>query len=659
MSKQSDNTGIRDMSDLLGAGGGDAQNSAISIMGYTPPIPPALAQFVKPLYNQFLKKIATEGGKVAFQKGYDASKTVGASNQVAYGVARTAEFLWQFGPTITDTGLNIRTSLVNGYTEAHEARALLAPYLAANHNMSTSMAALMKDSNSGVKNARLYIMDKSLNSLKANFAQFAGMLPSLVLILWQRKLDDIDNPERVRNAYGEGDGAAADARVAALKKLNEPNTKAENNLMGRLDKLSAETIQDEDYQKWLGRNQNGNPIQYLIQNNIGRIWGELQKIWNDHQKSGNTKALISDLFAQVVKPKHANELELNLRAFGGAPLVGGAITQFIGERLVKPDEGKTLDNFAVIRAAKLAKSIKQNPDIEQRDLSEDIYRLFQVHFENCGNTKTISQSNAKKLTKICEELSEAVVIQGLNPYALIDLVCGDEMVKYSKGEFIFTPAHEREELVKKEFAKYTDKVDNKEFYKDVGVKPQELAKLITTLQSPEREFLIMLCPPGIQQQAGIDKRELAKLRRASRDEFIRELAQGLSSLKDMSSEDLKEKYGIPEEAAKLLLSVADDFSEAAQYGGREAEGYLVKNQRNIAKAVAKAGLASKGPDFWQKMVGKGQDQAESQESGMGDEGRDQFFGGGPDRVMHGPESLNHVSRVRRGQERDRVGAHKE
>ncbi len=581
---------------MLSGGGVDVKSGTVQIFGYGLKVSPAIAQVVAPFYNQILKTIAVEGGRVAFKHGYELPKKFGASNPLAYGIARIAEFAWQFGPTIADTSLNVHKSIKAGYDEGAKVRELLSPYLAANHNMNTGITAFMSDSNRGVQNVRAYIAKRSKNSLMANFADFTAKIPALMLIHWQRKLDDINNHERFRDAYDPADSAKADAHIEELKALKEPNTSGENNALGRLDRLSSDIKQDADFIKWQRTNHGGEPLQFLIQTRPMQVWNQLTG-------SGNAK----DIFTQIFKPKHANELELNLRLFNFAPAFGGFISQFLREKLVTRDS-RSLEDFAVIKAGMLAQQLKKNPPEDHAELTEQIYSLFKQQFKDCGNTKDLSQKNNEKLNKVCNEVASAIMDGELNPYALVDLIGGDKLVKYSKGEFVFTSTHERAEVMEKELTKYTDKVDNKEFYKDLGIKPEDLGKIYNGMGAEERSFFVMLFPPGILEKQGINRQELAKIRKSNRDEFIGTLAQALISVKDMSSEELKQKYGVPEDAAKALLSVAEDLSESSKYGEREVENYVEKHQREVSKAVAKAGIASNNPNFWRELVGKGKEQ---------------------------------------------------
>src|ERR1700743_2897044 len=126
MANRKDNDTLKDAGSIIG-GDVDVEKGTVSAFGIKLNVGSGMAGIIGPIYDQVLNDIQRSGSKVAYRQGYKFLKGVGATNPTAYKAARTLEFLWGYGPTMLDFGLNTRKSAKEGYKDMQSLREMLAP----------------------------------------------------------------------------------------------------------------------------------------------------------------------------------------------------------------------------------------------------------------------------------------------------------------------------------------------------------------------------------------------------------------------------------------------------------------------------------------------------------------------------------------------------
>jgi len=576
----------------------DPNKGSISPFGITIPVGKPLAYAFNFFYEPLIKAVSEQGGRYFGIAAHAVAKNVfHAPDAVAEKARAIADPVGRYGLLTLDIGVGVGKTITSSMKHMREVNTLFKPYLAANHNSSVGAVSLASDNNPGIINVRRALMQESKSGLLKNLVTLAVRTPSLLLTMWDQKLKTMDGRKKVYDGLSDSDKAA---RMEEFKDILEKKP-LDKSLLSKIEEIK----ESEKYEDWLYHNPKGEFPDYM-KAHPEVVFGFFGGVMDP--------ANLKNTFNQLFRPKTITELTVNRGLFNNAPYFAGIIKQFASDSIGNRMDLQNINEFAAVQIAKKAKLLKEQPAENHRELAEEIREYFIRHFKDSGITK--KEPDCEKLGKIGDELAVAIIDRGLNPYALIDLVCGNKLVKYSKGGFIFTSAHDRTALIEKESSKYSATVDNADFYKDAGIKPEDLGKIYSALPPEERGFFVMLMPPGILEQQGIDKGELTKVRRANRREFADSLSAALVGIKDISSEDMQQKYGMSEEAAKMLLTVAEDFAEAAQYGSKEAGDYLTKRRNNVAQAVLKAGAKSKDSGkFWQDFV-KGSVQENGEEANV-------------------------------------------
>jgi len=575
--------GKREFNDLASKQiGVNTREGTLDLFTFKIPVGTTLALVLKPFVQKFQLDISSNAARYANKAGFAIAKGIGVkSDQTAAKIANATDFVIRYGLLTGDIAVDVKRNIAGGYEEMAAVKNALSPYFAANHSFNVSIGSMMTDSNRGIENVRSFIMKKSRYSLMNNLFSLISRAPSIMLTFWDKQKNDLDGADAIKDS-----DPARYAELMARKEKKELN-KTLMSSFGEVENSKA-------YKDWKRDWRNSDKgIQDFMQEGG---WTELG--FGDVFDGDVLKNTAKQMFNRKL---HKNELKENLKFFSKFPLIGGFLEQLLYENFSRKIDGE-LGDFAVMKIANLAASYKDEAPADHSELSEQIQQIFRQHLSDCGVSK---EPSAKKLVQMSDELSSAIIDQGMNICALVDLIGGEKLMKYSKSGYVYTSQHERADIIAKTASKYTAKVDNKQFYKDSGFTPEDAKKTYALLKGDEKMLFVSLFPPGVLEQLGIDRNELAELRSKDVNQCTEMIAQTLIGIKDMTSEELKSK-GMPEDTAKQLLSIAEDFSAAYEYGRREANNYLNKHRKQISSAILKAGATSKDPKFWQKMVSKGE-----------------------------------------------------
>ncbi len=465
-----------------------------------------------------------------------------ATDHRAAKIGNAAEMIWRYGLPAADVALGVKTAMRDGYKRMSALKDEAAVILAANNDMKVGVGGVLSTNFRALANERALIFKEGKKTVLSSLTSVIQNLPGILINVWQQKVEMIQDPNRVFATLPPGASAAEHARAEQkFKELSALKTAPASDAAG------------------------GDPVSGAV----GRIF----------------------------KPKSLADYQKNLEFSKFAPFVGGLLGGALSGNIQK-DVGTTVNAWRLIK--RLEVTMKEEEPTSGGEIEQSVREIFQQHAKDCGVKQKLA---GNKFTHIVEEVSEALVNEGLHPQALVELLDDHKVITLAAGKDVTygKPIAVKEEIAKL-INKYTAKVSQKEFYKDVPFTKEDAVKAFNEITDEERPFYTMLFPPGILEAAGAIKAKVAECRKQGREAFTDELTGMMREIIKAGRDEL-EKQGVKKELIDELEAIEDDFNNAMRRG--RAGEYVSQNLEDTSALVRNMALSAKDKSgFWAEYLQK-------------------------------------------------------